>query len=180
MNEKGGMEGGGFEKFLEMQVYPAYPNLAPDWTFGFRANGDRYVVSGPVFGQVDAGPDRYSESSVESRIIAYQRGLILFPGMPNGTAANQVADDLFGVFKMSSRAVMDNIVGEKIVAKQSDDSVQVFGPARPPRDLRPFTPTPSPSPPLGVQTPNHMCSHLYACLHHVCRSSSTSVIWVAP
>ena len=139
MNEKGGMEGGGFETFLQMQVYPAYPNLSPEWTFGHRANGERYVVSGPVFGQVDAGPDRYSEASLQSRIEAYQRGLILFPGMPNGTAANQVADDLFGVYKTSSRAVMDNIVGEKITAQLTDATIQVSpAPVPPPTHTHDF------------------------------------------
>ena len=88
-------------------------------------------MSGPAFGQVDAGPDRYSDASLQSRIEAYQRGLILFPGMPNGTAANQVADDLFGVYKTSSRAVMDNIVGEKIAAQLTDAGCHHSGLTRP-------------------------------------------------
>ena len=118
MNEKGGMVGGGFEQFLDMQIFPAYPNMAPEWKFGEGADGERIVISGPVFGQFDAGPDRYTEISLTNRVETYQRGLICFPGLPNGTAGNQVADDLFGVYKAAVNAVMDNIVGEKIVAKQ--------------------------------------------------------------
>ena len=121
MNEKGGMEGGGFEEFMKMQIYPKYPNLAPDWEFA----ADGSVLKGPVFAQFDAGPDRYSEISLSSRIDAYQRGLILFPGLPNGTAANQVCDDLFGVYKTSSAAVLDEIVTERIKAAATDPSVKV-------------------------------------------------------
>ena len=80
MNEKGGMEGGGFEQFLNQQIYPKYPNLAPDFEFA----EDGTVLKGPVFAQFDAGPDRYSEISLTARIEAFQRGLILFPGLPNG------------------------------------------------------------------------------------------------
>jgi hypothetical protein len=94
MNEKGGMEGGGFEQFIDLQIFPKYPNIAPEWEFA----EDGSVLKGPVFAQFDAGPDRYSEISLASRISAFERGLILFPGLPNGTAANQVCDDLFGVY----------------------------------------------------------------------------------
>ena len=132
MNEKGGMEGGGLEQFLDMQIYPAYPNLSPNWIFKEGTDGKRVVVEGPVFGMLDAGPDRYSEVSLESRIASYQRGLILFPVLCNGTAGNQVLDDLFGAYKTSSRSVIDNIISEKILAKQLDDSVQVSLPPPPP------------------------------------------------
>ena len=121
MNEKGGMEGGGFEQFLNMQVYPKYPNMAPDWEFA----DDGTVLKGPVFAQFDAGPDRYSEISLQARIEAHQRGLILFPGLPNGTAANQVCDDLFGVYKTATTAVLDTIVTERITAHALDPSVKV-------------------------------------------------------
>jgi hypothetical protein len=107
---------------MDMQIYPKYPNIAPEWEFG--ADGE--VLKGPVFAQFDAGPDRYSEISLRSRIEAYQRGLILFPGLPNGTAANQVCDDLFGVYKTSSSAVLDTIVTEKIRANAADSTVKVM------------------------------------------------------
>jgi hypothetical protein len=121
MNEKGGMEGGGFEQFLNQQIYPKYPNLAPDFEFA----EDGTVLKGPVFAQFDAGPDRYSEISLTARIEAFQRDLILFPGLPNGTAANQVCDDLFGVYKTATAAVLDTIVTERINAHAVDPSVVV-------------------------------------------------------
>jgi hypothetical protein len=124
MNEKGGMEGGGFEQFLDFQVYTKNPNIAPEWEFG--PNGE--VVKGPVFAQFDAGPDRYSEISLKLRIDAFERGLILFPELPNGTAANQVCDDLFGVYKTASAAVLDEVVTERIKANAADSTIK----ARPP------------------------------------------------
>ena len=78
-----------------------------------------------MFAQFDAGPDRYSEISLTARIEAFQRGLILFPGLPNGTAANQVCDDLFGVYKTATAAVLDTIVTERINAHAVDPSVTV-------------------------------------------------------
>ena len=125
MNEKGGMEGGGFEHFLDWQIYPAYPNLAPDW----ERMSDGIIMKGPVFLQVDAGPDRYSTVSLASRIQAYQRGLVLFPGLPNGTAANQVADDLFGLYKQGCNMQMDDIIAERIKMNLIDPSVKVSPPA---------------------------------------------------
>ena len=127
MNEKqkGGMEGGGFEHFLDWQIYPAYPNLAPNWV----RSPDGVVMQGPVFLQVDAGPDRYSTVSLASRIQAYERGLVLFPGLPNGTAANQVADDLFGLYKQGCNMQMDDIIAERIKENLIDPSVKVSPPA---------------------------------------------------
>ena len=121
LNEKGGMEGGGFEQFMDHQIYPKYPNMAPEWEF----DADGGVVKGPVFAQFDAGPDRYSDISLRSRIDAFERGPILFPGLPNGTAANQVCDDLFGVYKTSSSAVLDEIVTERIKANAADPEIKV-------------------------------------------------------
>ena len=123
MNEKGGMEGGGFEQFVEKQIYPAYPNLSKDWEFA----EDGTVIKGPVFAQFDAGPDRYSEISLDFRIKAYDRGLILFPGLCNGTAANQLCDDLFGPYKTACDTVMDEIVAERMLAKHNDPTVKASG-----------------------------------------------------
>ena len=125
MNEKGGMEGGGFEQYVRMQIFPAFPNLCLDWEMS--ADG-KEVIRGPVFMQFDAGPDRYSEISLSFRIECYQKGLILFPGLINGTAANQVCDDLFGVYKTAATAVLDEIVAERITANATDPTVKVSPP----------------------------------------------------
>ena len=127
MNEKGGMEGGGFEQFIRLQIFVAFPNMQMEWEM---SEDGTEVIKGPVFMQFDAGPDRYSEMSLSFRIECYQRGLILFPGLINGTAANQVCDDLFGVYKTSSAAVMDQIVAEKIAANALDPAIKVLPPPR--------------------------------------------------
>ena len=125
MNEKGGMEGGGFEQFIRLQIFVAFPNMQMEWEM---SEDGTEVIKGPVFMQFDAGPDRYSEMSLSFRIECYQRGLILFPGLINGTAANQVCDDLFGVYKTSSAAVMDQIVAEKIAVNALDPAIKVLPP----------------------------------------------------
>ena len=108
-----------------MQIFPAFPNLCLDWEMS--ADG-KEVIRGPVFMQFDAGPDRYSEISLSFRIECYQKGLILFPGLINGTAANQVCDDLFGVYKTAATAVLDEIVAERITANATDPTVKVSPP----------------------------------------------------
>ena len=60
--------------------------MAFDWSF-YDA-GD--VLKGPVFLQLDAGPDRLTDCSLSFRQRMWERGLILFPGLPNGTSGNQV------------------------------------------------------------------------------------------
>ena len=74
---------------------------------------------------------RHAVGELAALIKSFERGFIMFPGLCNGTAANQVADDLFGTYKTSSNAVMDNIVAEKIVANQADPSVKVATRPRP-------------------------------------------------
>ena len=106
LTEKGGMETGGLEAFIRQQILPAYPNISPTWDIA----EDGTVRSGPLFLQLDAGPDRLSECSVPFRQEMWDMGLTLFPGIPNGTDANQVMDELYGVYKTGSYAVTDDLV----------------------------------------------------------------------
>ena len=121
LNEKGGMQGNGLEQWIESQILPAYPNMAYDWKFDEAGN----VLEGPVFLQLDAGPDRLTDCSLAFRQRMWDKGLILFPGLPNGTAGNQVCDDLFGVYKTDCDRVAEDIVSERITAADLDSSVQV-------------------------------------------------------
>jgi len=121
MNEKGGMEGHGLEHWVEKQVVPAYPNMAYNWKF----DDDGNVVEGPVFMQLDAGPDRTTDCSLDFRRRMWTKGLILFPGLPNGTAANQLMDDLFGTYKTGNNERAQDIVSERIAANEIDPSVAV-------------------------------------------------------
>ena len=75
--------------------------------------------------QVDSGPDRVNESNLAFRIDASRRGLIIFPGLPNGTAANQLMDGVFGPFKEKCDLVCDNIVMERILAQENDSTLSV-------------------------------------------------------
>ena len=119
MNENGGMESGGLEQFIRCSILPAYPNMQRAWSFG----PDGKVLAGPVFMQLDAGPDRLTECSLGFRTEMWERGLILFPGLPNGTAANQVMDALYGPYKIKCMTACDVIVSERIAARTKDPKV---------------------------------------------------------
>ena len=121
LNEKGGMQGSGLEQWVENQIIPAYPNMAYDWKFDEAGN----VLEGPVFIQLDAGPDRLTDCSLAWRQRMWTAGLILWPGLPNGTAGNQVCDDLFGVYKTGCDKIAEDIVSERIAAADLDSSVTV-------------------------------------------------------
>ena len=121
MNEKGGMSGGGLQEFVELQIAPAYPTMAKTWSY----NDDGEVTSGPVFMQLDAGPDRYTDCSLKWRAQMWEAGLCLFPGLPNGTAGNQVCDDLFGTYKGGCNDRIDEILGERLLANKLDPSVKM-------------------------------------------------------
>ena len=115
------MAGGGLQQWVENNVLMSYPNVKP--TFTFSADGK--VESGPLFVHLDAGPDRYTECSLQWRARMWEMGLVLFPGLPNGTAANQLMDDLFCMYKVTCSAVIDNIVSERLTARASNPSCKV-------------------------------------------------------
>ena len=121
VNEKGGVAGGGLEQFVNQQILPAYPNTASEWQFD--SNGE--VEAGPLFFQLDAGPDRYTDCSIQWRAKMWAQGLILFPGLPNGTAGNQVLDDLFGTYKTGCAQAMDDLVAERVEASHLDPSAKI-------------------------------------------------------
>ena len=121
MNEKGGMASGGLEQFYEHQWLKAYPNTTKDWLL----DDDGNVKSGPTFMQLDAGPDRYTECSLQWRAKQWETGHVLFPGLPNGTAANQVCDELFGPYKTACQEQIDDIISEQIAARSLDPSLKV-------------------------------------------------------
>ena len=125
---KGGTVRGTFQQFVETQIYPAYPNIDPEWVLEeyMTADGPDYrVIKGPVFMQVDSGPDRVNESNLAFRLNAARRGLIIFPGLPNGTAANQLMDGVFGPFKLACDRVCDDIVTERIKAQEDDSTLTI-------------------------------------------------------
>ena len=147
LNEKGGMQAGGLEMFVRQNLLVCYPNTSREWSLD-AAGG---VKSGPTFMQLDAGPDRYTDTSLGFRSEMWDRGLVLFPGLPNGTSANQVMDDLFGPYKGKSQQVIEDICSERILAQVADRSApapkldfcdlgrSIDGLPRDPMDKRPFS-----------------------------------------
>ena len=121
LNESGGTTGDSLEEMFELGVLPCYPNLSPK--FEYDAEGS--IVKAPLHFQLDAGPGRYAESTLAWRASMWERGLALFPGLLNGTASNQVLDDLFGVYKSGCSDVTDIIISERITANQKDSTVKV-------------------------------------------------------
>ena len=138
---KGGTVGGSLEDFATQQLYKAYPNISPEWEIDYNvpAGCEPIVVKGPVFHQLDGGPDRLGQASLKFRIAAKAKGLCLFPGLQNGTAANQVMDDLFGPFQLAMDEVMDDIVTERqVAAVEAEETAAAAAPAAalPPKKRR--------------------------------------------
>ena len=126
---KGGTVGGSLEDFCSQQLYKAYPNMAPEWEIDYDVppGCEPVVVKGPVFHQLDGGPDRLGSASLNFRIASKSKGLILFPGLQNGTAANQVMDDLFGPFQLAMDEVMDEIVTERqLAAVEAEEAAETM------------------------------------------------------
>ena len=121
LNESGGTTGDSLEQLFEQGVLPCYLNLSPTWVY----DSEGRIEKAPLHFQLDAGPGRYAESTLAWRASMWERGVALFPGLINGTAANQVLDDLFGLYKTSCNDVIDHIVSERITANQLDPTVKV-------------------------------------------------------
>jgi hypothetical protein len=91
-----------FGQWLDLVIYPLYPNISP--TFEFSESGR--VLKGPVLLKVDSGPGRIS-TAAENLIFrekALHLGLIILLGLPNSTAVTQEMDDIFGAFKTACRS----------------------------------------------------------------------------
>ena len=114
---KGGMNGESFEKWLNMCVYPLFPDLAPDWEYDEDGN----VVAGPVVLKIDGGPGRLGPASHGWRTRAAARGLYTFPGLQNATSVNQEMDDLYGCFQQTCTDVTAEIVAERVAARALED-----------------------------------------------------------
>ena len=126
---KGGTVLGTLEQFVDSQIFPAYPNISPTtWEIdesALDAFGEPTVVRGPVFMQVDSGPDRINENNYATRVRWAKKGFILFPGLPNGTEGNQLMDGVYGQFKQGCDWVADDIVNERIDAVEAGDKEKV-------------------------------------------------------
>ena len=86
----GSMEEHFFEQWLGHSIYPLYPDMSKELVYD--AAGE--FVSGPVILKIDMGPGRLSSQgeNLEMRKRAAERGLLIFPGLQNTTAAIQELD----------------------------------------------------------------------------------------
>ena len=117
VSAKGGSGKGSFLSFFDKMIAPVY-NITPEWVYadgdgdgdgdggaGSSSDDDesackeiveREVISGPVLVKTDSGPDRLDmeESALIERRKRNHAGQLIYPGLPNGSAANQEADQL--------------------------------------------------------------------------------------
>ena len=92
------MTGDAFERWLDVCVYPLFPDISTEWEY----DADGKVVKGPVILKIDGLPGRLGPASREWRNRAARLGLYIFPGLQNATSVNQECDDLYGLFQCSS------------------------------------------------------------------------------
>jgi hypothetical protein len=85
-NEKGGFDANQFMKFMDT-LMNRYPDCA-------NVDGKR------IFVKVDSGPGRHNKELI---LKCAERGVVLFPGVPNTTAVTQEMDQAFGPFKCQYR-----------------------------------------------------------------------------
>eukprot|EP00966_Prymnesium_polylepis_P053458 1236168-Prymnesium_polylepis.1 len=85
------------------------------------ADGLLPILEGPVICKTDFGPDRLvaTKEGCAQRSAFYEKGFLPWGGVPNGTAATQEMDDLFGDLKEGGRAQAKLIVTEKRKARQA-------------------------------------------------------------
>jgi hypothetical protein len=109
---KGSMDTTRFGHFNEMVVRYYGDTLADKWEFGVDAAGKKFVVKGPVVLQVDSGPGRFAdcEENLHIRRWTREKGLYLYAGLPNGTAAMQLMDQLFTYLDMILRKNAQSLV----------------------------------------------------------------------
>ena len=121
---KGGTTRGTLVEYIEKCIDPCYPNVEPDWQYDSDGSedsvGDKPIVAGPLCLKTDMGPDRVDtdEASLSKRQKLHEQGYLAYPGYPNGSAANQEMDQLYGEYKANMSEVADDIVKQK--AKTAD------------------------------------------------------------
>eukprot|EP00966_Prymnesium_polylepis_P223846 5179047-Prymnesium_polylepis.1 len=64
---------------------------------------------------MDQGPDRVDldDDANEKRRAQHERGLIAYPGLPNGSSANQECDQIFGQLRQRNISQAEKIVAER-------------------------------------------------------------------
>ena len=114
---------GGFVDYLERNVMPCFPNLAPEWEFDETGEMDEDglypIVAGPVIWTTDLGPGRMvgDVEGLERRQAIGDKGLILYPScVPNLSGPMQVMDQLYGELQSGMTSNAEAIVAERRAA----------------------------------------------------------------
>jgi hypothetical protein len=96
-------------------VYTITPKFVWDSDGELDDDGLLPIISGPVIEKTDSGIGRWdmSEEGLVERKKRHRDGVLVYPGVPNGSAANQEDDQLFGLFKMLSTDQACEIVAER-------------------------------------------------------------------
>jgi len=121
INNKGGCVDDDVLEWIDKIVAPAYPNVKAEWEYNLSgevdADGLHPVVAGPVIIKTDYGPSRLvaSEAGLKKRAQYHANGYLPYGGVPNGTAATQELDDLYGGLKAGGRDQADAIIAERTV-----------------------------------------------------------------
>ena len=122
INHKGGCIDDDLLEWIDKIITPAYPNVAAEWEYDedgeVDADGLRPILAGPVVIKTDYGPSRLvaSEAGLRKRKKYYDTGYLPFGGVPNGTAATQELDDLYGGLKAGGRGQANAIIAERTAA----------------------------------------------------------------
>jgi hypothetical protein len=122
INHKGGCIDDDLLEWIDKIITPAYPNVAAEWEYDedgeVDADGLRPILAGPVVIKTDYGPSRLvaSEAGLRKRKKYYDTGYLPYGGVPNGTAATQELDDLYGGLKAGGRGQANAIIAERTAA----------------------------------------------------------------
>ena len=124
----GSMDLSMFVRWLGMCIFPIFLDMSP--TFLYSSFGD--IVSGPVGLKIDMGPGRFSKNAENyaMRMSAALRGLFIFPGLQNTTAAMQEMGELYALCQHLFQTNNERLLVEKINAlARETKAAQQGGPA---------------------------------------------------
>ena len=122
VSTKGGAVTGTFTRWIKACVDPCFPNIAPEFEYDSDGSvdsvGDLPIKKGPIIIKTDLGPDRVeaNEEELIKRRKLHEDGYKAYASLPNGTAATQEQDQLYGELKAYSADVADDIVAERNAA----------------------------------------------------------------
>ena len=99
LNEKGGMDAAEFEEYLFINIVRLYPDAAD-------------IPGKRVMAKLDSGPARANNMCLMARLR--NRGIYLYPCVPNTTAVTQETDQSYGPFKTAFRANLSKICDDRL------------------------------------------------------------------